>query len=215
MVNFRGFVHRLCTKTASEYEVNINFMLCTGPLDLFMYFLRRLAKLQKSTSMKWEAVASTIGYSVYALWNNGKKLVTLVFNSSSNAARIEYGDEKRVFLIRKEGFLKNKTVLRNEYGIHIGHTGTENNEDFIVLNNQRYFYSVNNNSKDPALTIYKDDKAQPIAVCELAVEEKDMLVDLAGRTKIKDDAKNSLLLTLCWYLFHPTQTQRPVEYSLA
>jgi hypothetical protein len=166
--------------------------------------------------MKWEAVASTIGYSVYALWNNGKKLLTLVFNPSSSAARIEFGDEKRVFLIRKEGFLKNKTVLRNEYGMHIGHTGSENNEDFIVLDNERYFYSLNNNSKDSALTIYKqEDKKHPIAVCELAVEEKDMLIDLAGRTKIKDDAKYSLLLTLCWYLYHPTGTQRPMEYSLA
>ena len=53
------------------------------------------------------------------------------------------------------------------------------------------------------MTIYKNDKAQPIAVCELAVEEKDLLVDLAGRTKIKDEAKNSLLLTLCWYFFIP------------
>jgi hypothetical protein len=166
--------------------------------------------------MKWEAVASTIGYSVYGLWNNGKKLVTLVFNPASSAARIEYGDEKRVFLIRKEGFLKNKTVLRNEYGMHIGHTGSENNEDFIVLDNERYFYSVNNSAKDPALTIYKqEDKQHPIAVCELAVEEKDMLIELGGKTKIKDDAKFSLLLTLCWYLFHPTRTQRQMELSLA
>jgi hypothetical protein len=141
--------------------------------------------------------------------------MTLVFNPASNAARIEYGDEKRVFLIRKEGFMKNKTVLRNEYGIHIGHTGSENNEEYIVLNNERYFYSVNNNSTDPALTIYKKNKENPLAVCELAVEQKDMLIDLAGKPRLKDDAKNSLLLTLCWYLLHPTGTERPMEYSLA
>lgn len=111
--------------------------------------------------------------------------------------------------------MKNKTVLRNEYGIHIGHTGSENNEDYIVLNNERYFYSVNSNSRDPALTIYKENKEEPLAVCELAVEPKDMLIDLAGKSRLKEDAKNSLLLTLCWYLFHPTQTQRPLEYSLA
>ena len=165
--------------------------------------------------MKWEAVTSTIGYSVYALWNNGLKLVTLVFNPASKAARIEYGDEKRVFLIRKEGFLKNKTVLRNEYGMHIGHTGSDNNEDFIVLENERYFYSLNDTQKDPALTIYKDTKTNPIAVCEIAVDEKDMLIDLAGRTKLKDDAKNNLLLTLCWYLFHPSRMQKPLGYNIA
>lgn len=58
--------------------------------------------------MKWETVTSTIGQSVYTLWNNGRQLVTLVFNSSSNAARIEYEDEKRVFLIRDEGFRKTR-----------------------------------------------------------------------------------------------------------
>ncbi|MEO5564747.1 MAG: hypothetical protein ABIR18_14975 [Chitinophagaceae bacterium] len=164
--------------------------------------------------MKWEAVTSTIGHSVYTLCNNGRKLLTLVFNPSSKAARIEYGDEKRVFLIRKEGFLKNKTVLRNEYGVRLGHTGTENNEDFIVLNDERYFYSVDKD-KHSALTIYKESKDQPLAVCEVSVDEKDMLIDLSGQTKLKDDAKYSLLLTLCWYLFHPTRAQRPLEYSLA
>ncbi len=45
--------------------------------------------------MKWETVTSTIGQTVYTLWNNGKKLSTLVFNSSSNAARIEYARRKK------------------------------------------------------------------------------------------------------------------------
>ena len=92
--------------------------------------------------MKWQTVTSSIGHTVYTLWNNGKKLSTLVFNSSSNAARIEYADEKRVFLIRDEGFRKNKTVLRTEYGIRIGHAGVENNAHYIVLNDERYFYSL-------------------------------------------------------------------------
>ena len=111
--------------------------------------------------MKWETVTSTIGQSVYTLWNNGRQLVTLVFNSSSNAARIEYEDEKRVFLIRDEGFRKNKTVLRTEYGIRIGHTGTENNENFIVLNDERYYYSVND-KQEPEVTIYKESIDHPL-----------------------------------------------------
>jgi hypothetical protein len=150
---------------------------------------------------------------MYALWNNGRKLVTLIFNPSSNAARVEYADEKRVFLIRKEGFLKNKTVLRNEYGIRIGYTGSENNEDFVVLNNERYFYSLNNHG-EPSITIYRESKDQPLAVCKLSVEEKDMLIDLSGRPKIKDEAKYSLLMMLCWYLFHPSIASRPMELSI-
>lgn len=163
--------------------------------------------------MKWESVKSSIGYSVYALWNNGKKLITLVFNSSSNAARIEYAGERRVFLIRKEGFLKNKTVLRDEYGMLLGHTGSENNEDFIVFNNERFFYTVNSD-KEPAVTFYKESPEEPIAVCKMAVAEKDMLIDLSGTNRLKEETKNSLLMTLCWYLFRPAMAARSAEYSI-
>ncbi len=138
--------------------------------------------------MKWETFTSTIGQTVYTLWNNGKKKVTLVFNSSSNAARIEYADEKRVFLIRDEGFRKNKTVLRNEYGIKIGHTGSEHNEKFIVLNDERYFYSVDN-TQQPAVTIYKESIEHPLAICGLNVP-----ADLLAKTGIqKNNSTESIL----------------------
>lgn len=167
--------------------------------------------------MKWESVRSTIGYSAYALWSNGRKLVTLVFNSSSHAARIDYAGEKRVFLIRKEGFMKNKVVLRNEYGVRIGFAGSELNGDFIELNNERFFYDVET-KKEPAIIIYKETKDHPFAVCELDLEDKDMLIDLSGKNKsVKDDTRYSLLMTLCWYLFQPAKIAKkemPLEYRL-
>jgi hypothetical protein len=155
--------------------------------------------------MKWETVTSTLGHSVYALWNNGRKLVTLAFNFSSHSVRIEYADEKRVFFIRKEGFLKNKTVLRNEYGVRMGYAGSENNESYIMVDNERFFYSLDDN-KEPAVTIYKESKDQPLAVCSL---EKPRIGKL-----VRDDAHYSLLLTLCWYLFHPSKQQaRQLQYA--
>jgi hypothetical protein len=162
--------------------------------------------------MKWETVSSTIGQSVYTLWNNGRKLVTLVFNSSSNAARIEYEDEKRVFLIRDEGFLKNKTVLRSEYGIRIGHAGSENNENFIVLNDERYFYSVND-KQEPAVTIYKESIDHPLAVCQLNIQD-DLLTKTGAKRPLQEKALYSLLIGLCWYLFKPLKREKPVGYSL-
>ena len=104
-----------------------------------------------------------------------------------------------------------KTVLRNEYGIRIGHTGTENKEDFIVLDNERFFYSPGG-EKDSSVTIYKQSKDQPLAVCELDVEEgSDMSV--AGRSS-QEATRSSLLLTLCWYLFQPVKAA-PAEGYLA
>jgi len=152
--------------------------------------------------MKWEVVSSTISHSAYTLWNNGKKLVTLVFNPSSNAARIEYADERRVFLIRKEGFLRRKTVVRNEYGILIGEAGKENNEHFITVNDERYFYKVGG-KREPNLTIYKKSQDLPVAVCEMEVAEDQMLSNSSGERSFSEKMQYSLLLTLCWYLFQP------------
>lgn len=162
--------------------------------------------------MKWETVTSTIGQSVYTLWNNGRQLVTLVFNSSSNAARIEYEDEKRVFLIRDEGFRKNKTVLRTEYGIRIGHTGTENNENFIVLNDERYYYSVND-KQEPEVTIYKESIDHPLAVCGLNIQD-DLLAKTGTKKQLREKTLYSLLIGLCLYLFKPLKREKPIGYSL-
>lgn len=162
--------------------------------------------------MKWETVTSTIGQSVYTLWNNGRQLVTLVFNSSSNAARIEYEDEKRVFLIRDEGFRKNKTVLRTEYGIRIGHTGTENNENFIVLNDERYYYSVND-KQEPEVTIYKESIDHPLAVCGLNIQD-DLLAKTGTKKQLQEKTLYSLLIGLCLYLFKPLKREKPIGYSM-
>lgn len=163
--------------------------------------------------MKWETVSSTIGHSVYALLNNGKKLITLVFNSSSNAARIEYANEKRVFLIRDEGFMKNKTVLRTEYGIRIGHTGTENNENFIVLNDERYYYSIDNKN-EPAVTIYKESKDHPLAVCGLNIKDTDLLAKAGAKKSFPEKAFYSMLIGICLFLFKPVEKETPLAYSI-
>ncbi len=151
--------------------------------------------------MKWETVASTIGHNAFTLWKNGRQLITLVFNPASNAARVEYADEKRVYLLRKEGFLKNKTVVRTEYGMLIGHMGSEKNEDFIVVNNERFFYTIEDEQK-PSVTIYKDSKENPLAICALDVPA----ASLPKRNKrfLLDKMHYSLLMALCLYLFQGT-----------
>ena len=81
--------------------------------------------------MRWETVKSTPEQEVYHLYKDDKKRLTLVLNPFSNSARIECDKEKRVFLLRKEGFRRNKTVIRNEYGIKIAEFGHENVFDHL------------------------------------------------------------------------------------
>ncbi|MFI5130921.1 MAG: hypothetical protein ACHQFX_13050 [Chitinophagales bacterium] len=155
--------------------------------------------------MNWETVTSGIGNKVYALWNDGRKLLTLGFQSSSNFVKIESEGEKRAFTIRYEGFLKNKMVMRNEYGIRIGHVTTENKDNLITFNDEKLYYTIISD-KEPKVVIYKESPDEPLAVCALGLEN-----DKSILPAVKTSATHqSLLLALCWYLFSPVGKQGTV-----
>jgi hypothetical protein len=158
--------------------------------------------------MNWETVTSGIGHKVYALWNNGRKLLTLAFQPGSNFAKIEYEGEKRAFTIRYEGFLKNRMVMRNEYGIRIGQVSTENRENLIALNDEKVFYTITDD-KDPRVIIYKESKDKPLAVCALNLENDKSILPSVRPTA----THQSLLLALCWYLFLPVAQKNIPEYA--
>src|SRR5712671_4346251 len=122
--------------------------------------------------MRWETAASNSNNEVYHLYKDDKKILTIALNPFSNSARVECEKQKRVFLIRKEGFRRNKTVLRNEYGIKIGELGNENKENFIDVNDERFYYTIQN---DPLaeLVLYKESKDKPFVTCGLTSKQGD------------------------------------------
>jgi hypothetical protein len=162
--------------------------------------------------MRWETISTNSSNEVYQLTNQGKRVLTLTLHRFSNTARVECEEQKRVFLIRKEGFLRNKTVLRNEYGIKIGELGQENRESFIDVNNDRFYYTINNNPL-PELIIYKESKDKPALVCGLDIKN--------GNTSLrfKNDRKSlsshpSLLMALCWYMFLPVAQENNIAVEV-
>ncbi|MEI9809636.1 MAG: hypothetical protein WDO16_18225 [Bacteroidota bacterium] len=158
--------------------------------------------------MKWETVTSGLGHKVYALWNNGRKLLTLAFNSSSNFAKIEYGDEKRAFTIRYEGMFKNKMVMRNEYGIRLGQVSAENKENFIDLDDEKLFYTIIDD-KDPRVILYRESPDFPLAVCALTLDNEKSILPA-----VKTSAtQHSLLLALGWYLFSVVAKENVPEFA--
>ena len=60
--------------------------------------------------MRWETVSSTSNNEVYHLYRDDKKILTIALNPFSNSARVECEKQKRVFLIRKEGFRSNNPM---------------------------------------------------------------------------------------------------------
>jgi hypothetical protein len=154
--------------------------------------------------MKWIKNTTLAAHDIYELRNNDEKLLSLDLHPFTNSARIQYASEKRVFLIRKEGFLRNKTVLCTEYGIRLGHVVFDNKEKFIELNNERFYYDIR---KTPAaeMLIYTESKAQTLIACEM-----DWSID----DPKKESALHScLLLALVWYLFLPAVKPAELLYA--
>jgi hypothetical protein len=155
--------------------------------------------------MKWERISCTPEQEVYQLFKGETRILTLTLHPFSNSARIETESEKRVFQIRKEGFLRNKTVLLCEYGTRIGELGNENNAAYISMNDERFYYS-NDNEPGGELNIYKDNKETPIVTCKGADEFK-------KDKKLSDISHPGLLMAVCWYMFLPAMKEKTRELA--
>ena len=163
--------------------------------------------------MRWEYVSTELGHEVYELWHKKDKLLTLAFHPSTNSARVETSAQKRVLMIRKEGFRKNKTVLRTEYGIKLGQLAVENKETVLEMNNERLFFAIETN--DPAeLIIYKESKENPLAVCRLNIPDAKASSFFPIKKTVPVSLHSSLLLSLCWYLNLPVGKNRITEFAI-
>ena len=164
--------------------------------------------------MKWEVVISTTKQELFELWHDDKKLLSLDFHPGTNSARVQYAGEKRVFLIRREGFLRNKTVLRNEYGIRIGqlsHEKSNADEGIIELNDEKFFYEVRKNPL-AELVIYRSVKIKPFVVCGLKPGSGNTFIQFS-KANTFSTTQHFLLMALCWYMFQPVAKQNTLEYA--
>lgn len=163
--------------------------------------------------MKWERISCTPEQEVYQLFKGETRILTLTLHPFSHSARIETESEKRVFQIRKEGFLRNKTVLRTEYGIKIGELGYENGKNFISINNEHYNYSITNNPL-AELRIFQENNQQPLVTCELNTEKGNTQVLFKKDHTLGNSSHPGLLMALCWYMFLPVAKENTPEMAM-
>ena len=164
--------------------------------------------------MRWEQISDNEGKEVYELRHDEKCLLTLTDNVIAGTVRVETPSEKRTFVIGKEGFFNNKTVLRNEYGMRIGELGIENNENFIEMENERFHYTINGNSPVEFI-IYKKSKENPIITCKLNTSFPAHDAMLAKRKKLFGTLNYaSLLMSMCWYILPVIAKKNMAEYSI-
>lgn len=162
--------------------------------------------------MKWEAVKATPEQEVYHLYDEDKLRLVLTYNPFSNSARVECNKEKRIFLIRKEGFLRNKTIIRNEYGIKIGEFGQENGKRFISVNDQKFFYTTRNNPL-AELVLFTDSAANPAISCGLSTTDGAPGIAFNKEKTTEEIQHPGLLMALCWYMFMPVAKENVAEFA--
>ncbi len=163
--------------------------------------------------MRWETVKASEEQEIYNLYKDDEKRLTLVYNPFSNSARVECNKEKRVFLIRKEGFRRNKTVIRSEYGIKIGEFGQENKQQYIEVNNEKFFYSTRNNPL-AELFLFKADAEQPVVSCGLTARSGMADVYFKKDKTLGEMPHPGLLMALCWYMFLPVAKENIAAMAL-
>ena len=157
--------------------------------------------------MIWKSSLSNQQNEVYELWHNDEKLLRLEYHPFTNSARIEYEDTRRVFILRREGLLRNKTVLRNEYGIRIGQLGYEKNgEGTIELNEDRFSFTLGNDPQS-RLVIRADKEGETELVCGLTTQNGTPSVQWRKKAH---HVEQFLLLALCWYLYLPVAKEKRV-----
>ena len=150
--------------------------------------------------MKWLLKSNNPRQEIYELRNARERLLTLVYHPASGTLRISSDEEKRVFLIGREGFLRRRTVLRNEYGVRMGQLIYDNNQDNqgnINVYDEQFNYVLKKTSTSKA-AIYKN--TEMLVECELpAVSKNDS----------NSENYDLLILTLCWYI--STAVKRQME----
>ena len=142
--------------------------------------------------MKWLSTNSDARQRIYELRTNREVFVTLTYHPQAGTIRISSGNEERVFLVGREGFLRSRTVLRNEYGIWMGqlsHDGGQNDaQGNIEISGEEFHYTLQRTSPARAV-LYKNNDT--LAVCELP--------DLTRNGRGSDDP-DLLMLALCWFV---------------
>jgi hypothetical protein len=140
--------------------------------------------------MKWFSINDDPLQKTFELKHNREKLLTLWYHPATATIRLTAENEKRVFLVRRRGFRRNRIVLLNEYGVQIGqlsHDSSQEDMGTIKISGLPFQYMIQKNL--PALAaIYKG--GETVVVCEMPETPKEF------QSVNNDDL---LVLILCWY----------------
>lgn len=164
--------------------------------------------MSSTAKMNWMEAPTKQGFAVYELWEMHKKIMSVEFNQFSQTAKIFCLKTHRVFKIEKEGFLRNKTVFKNEYGVKIGDLSHETwfgNEGIIHLHDDKFYYTTNSKAS-LKLVIYTKQPKALLVECSITSNHLDVCYNFQKYTDA--DKYSTLIMGISWFLFLPVAKEQ-------
>ncbi len=149
-------------------------------------------------------------YPEFEVSDENKMIIHIKVDTETQAFRIKYNDNRRVFFIADEVFKKNKvTTLLNEYSQQLGFLTIDkldNNSGEIEIEGVQYEYKLKNGFTKE-INLYKhNNHYQPILNCRLESEE----LSLANNSYI-----NYMLFALAWFTFLSKEHSTSMQFAEA
>jgi hypothetical protein len=135
------------------------------------------------------------GQEVYYLKEDGQTVLRFRLRQELHIVRLETAHEQRVLMIENEGLIRTKLVLKNEYGIRIGHLAYDNfsnSHGSMEIEGASFRFSFQQEPQ-PELNIYRGSRSGLVYSCKISVEENGLRNTTSRISKF--------IIAVCWYLF--------------
>lgn len=164
--------------------------------------------------MQWKKIAAGVAQT-YQLIEGNNTLATISINHGSSILRTMCQSIQRVFFIHQEGFWKNRTVLKNEYGQKIGKLYYEKahaDTGIVEIEDKKFQYTFKNNPL-AEIAVYEEGDNKPVVACGLTVKEGQTAVKLTSGGRFVNEDIQYILFALSWYLFLPIAQENTLTYA--
>lgn len=152
--------------------------------------------------MKWVLVKyPSASVHKYQLVEGSAVKVVLKYNHEQQSTRISSDGNHRLFFAELlTGLWNNKVIFTSEYGVESGKLVFEKGHyaGTIEMTGRKYQFVINK-KEVPELVIYKRTTENPVAVCDLAIEDIKLALSITYQKEPTLEIA-SLLLGLCWNL---------------
>jgi len=166
------------------------------------------------TTLYWSSVPASLDAKVFELRSNDKKLLSLMYNDHTHVAKFETSGNRRTYHIEKEGFLRNRTAIFNEYGVKIGQIVPDmfsHAEGSFQINEEQFHYSIYYGSVS-RIKVYTARNKSILLSCSLS--DKKGVTEINFASSISTEQFQSAINVLSWLLFIPNTVETKMNQKV-